>query len=166
MLVVVFDTVCLDHRIYKDRFEYYRETYGDQRELGSLSFSRLPEFEIVRCFDLFPNSGVFDPFTVIRPLEVNALESLLTFVSGDDAIHIFSNDFSLEVVEDLFFRYARDCIFTESETWLSSYLLENHERFMSDSSACFIDTVCDDEDLDRYFFVTPNKTVFDEITSN
>ena len=163
MLLVVFDTSCLDYKTYKDRFYYYKETYGDQRELGSLSFSKLPEFEVVRCFDLFPNSGVFEPFTVIRPLEVSAREALLTFVSGNEVIHIFSNDLSLEVIEDLFSRYARDCVFSGNDTWLSSYLLENYDGYMSDGSLFFIDTICDDEDLDRYFFVTTNKTIFDEM---
>ncbi|MCX4026080.1 hypothetical protein H0A36_11140 [Endozoicomonas sp. SM1973] len=157
MVLVVFDNDHLSQEIYKERLSYYKETFDEKDKLGSLGFSDIYNIEYIKSYNLFPGIVGIDPLTVLRPLDANGLESVLTFTSGDETIHILSDDFTAEDIKDVFLNYAKNCIFRNYEKKLVDYLLDDCKHYFNVNSLWLVDTYCDDEDENRYFVISGNE---------
>lgn len=163
--IVIFDSSEIDLAFYEEKLEYYRETYDEQEKIGSLDYGDMPKFKVLGRFDLFPNSNTFGVFYVINPFDAKSVEGIMTFTSGDEELHLFSGDFLVSEIENLFIDYAKDA-FCKNGTPLAEYFLETKKMKFLDKTLCMIDTYSDDEDSDHYYVITNRKEIYNRLCGN
>jgi len=148
-VVVIFDPRYIDDNYYSEAVEYYNSTYEYDEKIGGLDFQIKPNVEVLELHNLFPESQSFSPISMLRVEDLQSLEAILTFTTGDELMHFFSDDYSLLELKYMFFNYGKEC-FLEDDGSLVDYLIDRYGDLMSERKLCFIDTYADDEDSESF----------------
>jgi len=159
---VVFDPHDIGSDFYAERLDYYKSTYQKSDKIGTLDYDDNPVLTYKESFDLFPNSHAFGVFHIVKPADIKSVEGIFTFTSGDEEIHLFSEDFSIEEIRELFRDYAKDAFFKNGAS-LSDYFTINKKEIFSNKLLCMLDTYSDDEDKDNYYVITSSKEIYDKL---